>query len=102
MTSPLWVCLSPDDRAALDRICDDYASVEDVAKVKAALAKYDAALDERFVDAARHLEFIRDGECEIDDSAVVSHSEDGAYVMAWVWVDRTQVEPDYVPSYLRG
>jgi hypothetical protein len=29
----------------------------------------------------------RDGECEIDDDAVVSASDKGAYVMAWVWVD---------------
>ena len=29
----------------------------------------------------------KDGECEIDDDAVVSTSKDGAYVQAWVWVD---------------
>lgn len=29
-----------------------------------------------------------EGECEIDDNAIVSESEDGgAYVQAWVWVD---------------
>lgn len=53
--------------------------------------------DQRFRDAAPN----REGECEIDDYAVVSQSEDGAYVMAWVWVDRTEVEPDYVATYLR-
>jgi len=25
-------------------------------------------------------------ECEIDDNAVVSYGEDGAFVAAWVWV----------------
>ena len=29
----------------------------------------------------------KDGECEIDDDAVVSTSKEGAYVQAWVWVD---------------
>jgi len=29
----------------------------------------------------------KDGECEIDDDAVVSSSKEGAYVQAWVWVD---------------
>jgi len=29
-----------------------------------------------------------DGECEIDDTAVVSISKSGAYVQAWVWVGR--------------
>jgi hypothetical protein len=29
----------------------------------------------------------KDGECEIDDDATVSFShDDGAYVMAWVWI----------------
>lgn len=32
-------------------------------------------------------QYVRDGECEIDDDAVVSPGDDpGAYVMAWVWV----------------
>lgn len=28
----------------------------------------------------------RDGEIEVDDPAVLSQSDEGAYVMAWVWV----------------
>ena len=31
-------------------------------------------------------EYEEEGTLEIDDNAVVSESEDGAYVMAWVWV----------------
>lgn len=40
-----------------------------------------------YVDRA-HTEWHKDGEVEIDDVAIVSESEDGAYVQAWVWVDR--------------
>jgi hypothetical protein len=37
----------------------------------------------------------RDGECEIDDGAVVSRGDDaGAYVAAWVWVDVPDEEDD--------
>lgn len=39
---------------------------------------------------AAEVSFVREGECEIDDHAVVSSSDEGAYVMAWVWVDRPQ------------
>ena len=48
----------------------------------------DDTKDQRFRDAAEDLAWVREGECEIDDHAVVSPSDDGAYVMAWVWVDR--------------
>lgn len=33
----------------------------------------------------------RDGELEFDDDAVVSTCDAGAYVLAWVWVDRDNV-----------
>ena len=37
---------------------------------------------------ARAEEISVDGECEIDDDAIVSEGEDhGAYVMGWIWVD---------------
>lgn len=29
----------------------------------------------------------REGEVEIDSTTVISESSEGAYVMAWVWVD---------------
>ncbi|MDG9928774.1 MULTISPECIES: hypothetical protein [unclassified Pseudomonas] len=36
----------------------------------------------------------REGEVEIDENAVVSIGEDdGAYVQAWVWVDRIDLSP---------
>lgn len=44
------------------------------------------AVLQNYVDEARK-QYQKDGECEIDDDAVVSHGADsGAYVMAWVWV----------------
>jgi hypothetical protein len=38
----------------------------------------------------------REGECEIDDDAMVSRSDDpGAYVQAWVWVPNSDIlQPD--------
>jgi hypothetical protein len=43
--------------------------------------------DERlaYIEAARDI-YAHEGETEIDDNAIVSDSEDGAYVMAWCWV----------------
>lgn len=37
--------------------------------------------------------YAEEGRCEIDGNAIVSHGdpESGAYVMAWVWVDRSDV-----------
>jgi len=47
-------------------------------------------VEEAYVEAARDKQ--RDGELEIDSSAVVSLSDDqGAYVMAWVWVADSDV-----------
>lgn len=35
----------------------------------------------------------REGECEIDDDAVISRGEDnGAYVQAWVWVEYPETQ----------
>lgn len=54
-----------------------------------------SAKDQRYRDAAEGLNFVREGECEIDDWAVVSKGDDGgAYVMAWVWVTDEQAGID--------
>src|SRR5438105_4681318 len=43
--------------------------------------------DAQIVALARE-QCYRDGECEIDETAIVSEGADnGAYVQAWVWVD---------------
>ena len=36
-------------------------------------------------------EFGEEGELEFDEDAVVIASNDGAYVMAWQWVDKTEL-----------
>lgn len=44
------------------------------------------AKDATYRAAAAEQDCVEDGVCEIDDHAVVSASDEGAYVMAWVWV----------------
>ena len=55
----------------------------------AAREDYDPA-----VIAAARRRYEREGEIEIDDSAIVSEGEDGAYVMAWVFVDPEATEEE--------
>ncbi len=58
------------------------------------------ATAKQYREAARRLHHV-DGECEVDDMAKVSRvygpKEGGAYVQAWVWVDREEVDPRYDP-----
>jgi hypothetical protein len=50
---------------------------------------------EVYTVAAEGLAFVRDGECEIDACGIVSKGDDiGAYVMAWVWVDDSDLDED--------
>lgn len=37
--------------------------------------------------------YAEEGEIEIDDCTVVSMSEKGAYVMAWLWVSEEDIQP---------
>lgn len=62
--------------------------------VQALAKKMQERLDEEsslkcFKDAAHSAHHL-DGECEIDDDAVVSDSEAGAYVQAWIWVSNEE------------
>src|SRR5260370_23329918 len=57
-------------------------------------------------EAAKRLHHV-EGECEIDDNAKQAkvsrtrkQDEEGAYVQAWVWVPREEVDDSYDPSYL--
>jgi hypothetical protein len=47
--------------------------------------------ENRYVKAARRM-WHRDGEIEIDDWPLISPSDDGAYVQAWVWVYNDDLE----------
>jgi hypothetical protein len=52
-------------------------------------------LQRRYIEAARRL-WHDDGQIEIDTQCVVSESaDDGAYVMAWVWVPDDELKPCY-------
>lgn len=60
---------------------------QDIAEKKAAQENPDVAL----YKAAALKEHHEEGECEIDDDAIVSMGADpGAYVMAWIWVAGAQ------------
>jgi len=52
--------------------------------------------DQTYREMAKE-QYHRDGKIEIDDNAPVSRespgeSEDGAYVQAWVWVNRPELD----------
>lgn len=50
--------------------------------------------DEEYIETARQIHG-EDGVCEIDEGAVVSRGDDpGAYVQAWVWVYKTDIDPE--------
>lgn len=87
-----WVSFSNEEMAMLRRLL---AYVEEntdrdteIGLIRAKLDQYESpeSKDQRFRTGAEGQSWVRDGECEIDDHAVVSGSEEGAYVMAWVWV----------------
>lgn len=49
-------------------------------------------IDDQYRAAAKKA-YHNQGEDAIDDNAVVVYTEEGAYVQAWVWVDKWQVRP---------
>lgn len=57
------------------------------------IANSDKELKEQYRTAAYHLHDVA-GELEIDDDAIVSLSEEGAYVQAWRWIADTDIETD--------
>lgn len=92
-----WVSLTTEEMAMLRRLL---AYVEEntdrdteIGLIRARLDQYEApaSKDPAYRAAAEALSIIHEGECEIDDHAVVSQSDEGAYVMAWVWVEKSDV-----------
>jgi hypothetical protein len=79
---------------AAKALLDDWEGnlTEAVNRLREAVAAVDAEQAEQeslsaYREAADQLSFVREGECEIDANASVSHGGDeGAYVHAWVWV----------------
>jgi len=49
-------------------------------------------IDERYRGAAR--EYHASTDLQIDDHAIVSHGENGAWVQAWVWIDDCHIIPN--------
>jgi hypothetical protein len=47
--------------------------------------------ENRYIKAARRM-WEREGEIEVDDWPLISPSDDGAYVQAWVWVYNDDLE----------
>lgn len=60
---------------------DHSVILEETAKVSTAYGPS----ENRYIKAARRM-WHRDGEIEIDDWPLISPSDEGAYVQAWVWV----------------
>ncbi|WP_169833234.1 hypothetical protein [Sphingomonas panacis] len=93
----MWINLDVPQLEALKRILAhaEIGSAErraDTGLIRQRIAHYEGGAQREltYIAAARDLPFARAGECEIDDDAVVSASDDGAYVMAWVWVTREE------------
>lgn len=89
----MWINFDATQLAALKRIvgCAAAASGEvhdDTTLTLQLIARYEnpACRDPRAIAGASSLTFVREGQCEIDEDAVVSRGDDGAYVMAWLWV----------------
>ena len=61
------------------------------------VVRHRAAEDNPYVAAAR-ARIGCDDEHEIDEITVVSESDDGAWVMSWVWVSKEDIEEDEVDS----
>lgn len=53
----------------------------------------DGPLEQKYYDAAVGL-YHREGAVEVDDAALVSIGVDGAYVQAWVFVPKEEVETE--------
>lgn len=69
---------------------DDYFFVQSHT-IEVSESAGDPVLDAAYREAATE-EYVEEGRIEIDSNAVVSHGEDnGAYVAAWVGVDRDQI-----------
>jgi hypothetical protein len=84
-----WICFTQEEIVALRRIlATTPAFPAEVVKIQARLDQYTSAetTDARFRDAAFDIVAPTEGDFDHDDCAVVSRSDEGAYVMCWVWV----------------
>lgn len=82
----MWINLTDDERGVLAS-CLQRAGIAGSDDLIERLKASPDPSDADFISAAseKH-EFGSDGDVDIDENAVVSRSDDGAYVMAWLWV----------------
>jgi len=82
-------------RALVEKINAGKHTDKDLQALVAAVNECDVEnkeINDKYRAAAQ--EIAREGEIEVDDGAVVSLSEDGAYVQAWLWVNSDVFEED--------
>jgi hypothetical protein len=83
-----YVLFTQDDLVAVSRGLGPKHPV--AAKIRAAFDDLDSPALTHYRDAA--VMHRRDGDIEIDDNAIVSKGDDaGAYVMAWIWIDDSEL-----------
>lgn len=81
-----YVSVSVDALLALPGILRDAGFHQAAGRVeKQIAARPSGEVRRRYIEAARET-YAYDGITEFEDNAIVSRSEDGAYVMAWCWV----------------
>ena len=93
-----WFCFTQAEQEQLFRIlynADPRLNTE-VEAIRERLQHYlsEGALNQAYRNAAEDQSYVREGEVEVDDKAVVSESDEGAYVMGWIWVPREDAYPD--------
>lgn len=102
----MWINFRPDDlRTIAQRVADTHPHI---AKTIDERIEENPQVDNLFIEQARDQYAARsDDNIEVDDGAVVSHGDDGAFVMGWLYIRREDIpgicescgaipgEPDY-------
>ena len=90
----MWVNFeSKDIQAAIDslRKLGKKKIAERIAKQAAIFSPYEDSEAMDIHQAARSKYHV-EGSIEIDSNAVISEGKDGAYIMGWLWVDRSDMD----------
>jgi hypothetical protein len=91
-----YIRLPPDALKALPALLRTAGFTEAAEKVEEQFRNNDCRGREAYIEAARDIYFNEgdDYRTEVDDDTIVSGSEEGAYVMAWCWVPKTDAGLD--------
>ncbi len=103
----MYILLNDDEAALLKRMLATPANYEKIPGPDPAVARgvgiinkiqheIDKPERERwYIDAAESHRLVSDGQLEIDGAALVSEGDDdGAYVMAWLWVEGGEISEE--------